>query len=527
MAIQKKNVTSNSTFVLTPDVEVSLKDLIAYSRPGKAVVASQAIRQRVQASREALEHRVAQGAVIYGVNTGMGGFVDHLVPIEKAHELQSNLLQGVSTNVAERFPDGVARATMFARIISLARGNSALSLKNFDRYLAIYNSGLIPEIPSKGSLGASGDLGPLAAIARMLTGDGYAYLDGTRIPAAEAFEQLGLAPLHLSYKEGLALINGTSCMVAVAAMNVVETRELLEQYASISAFSFEALQARVRPFHPDVHLLKPHIGQQKIAEAIWADLQGSELAIDDLQLSSQLSALCTDQVHQEDMPIEDAYSIRCTPQILGPVLETIEFVERVVANELNSSNDNPLITPENGQVFHNGHFHGQYIAMAMDYLTISVITLCNLSDRRIDRFLTHANSNGLPSFLCAEQGGLRFGLMGGQFMSASLTAENRSLVTPVSIQTLTSTGDFQDVVSMGLVAARRVTEVVQNTRYVLAFELICAAQAADIRGSAKLGPKGRAWHARVREHVPYLDRDVALTDYLEKIVAQILGGHSR
>ena len=527
MTIQERNFTSDSTFVLTPGVDVSLKDLIRYSRPGAKVVASQATRQRVQASRDALENLVAQGAVIYGVNTGMGGFVDHLVPIDKAHELQSNLIQGVSTNVAERFSDSVARATMFARIVSLSRGNSALSLENFDRYIAIYNAGLIPEIPSKGSLGTSGDLGPLAAVARMLTGDGHAYLDGARIPAAQALEQLGLAPLHLSYKEGLALINGTSCMVAVAAMNVVEARELLEQYTSISAFSFEALQARVRPFHPDVHQLKPHLGQQKIAEAIWADLQGSELAIDDLELSSQLSALRTDQVRQEDMPIEDAYSIRCTPQILGPVLETIEFVERVVGNELNSSNDNPLITPENGEVFHNGHFHGQYIASAMDYLTISIITLCNLSDRRIDRFLTKANSNGLPSFLCAENGGLRFGLMGGQFMSASLTAENRSLATPVSIQTLTTTGDFQDVVSFGLVAARRVTEVLQNTRYVLAFELICAAQAADIRGNARLGPKGRAWHARVREHIPYLDRDVALTAYLEAIVTQVLGGHGR
>lgn len=163
----------------------------------------------------------------------------------------------------------------------------------------------------------------------------------------------------------------------------------------------------------------------------------------------------------------------------------------------------------------------------MDYLTISMITMCNLSDRRIDRFLTKANSNGLPSFLCAENGGLRFGLMGGQFMSASLTAENRWLATPVSIQTLTTTADFQDVVSFGLIAARRVAEVLQNTRYVIAFELICAAQAADIRGCTKLGQQGRAWHARVRELIPYLDRDIALTGYLESIVAHILGGHSR
>ncbi|MBC2656559.1 phenylalanine aminomutase (D-beta-phenylalanine forming) [Pseudomonas sp. MSSRFD41] len=527
MTIQEKSFTADNTFVLSPGVDVGLDELLHFSRPGMKVAASQATCQRVLASREALEEMVAQGSVIYGVNTGMGGFVDHLVPIDKAHQLQSNLIQGVSTNVGERFSDSVARATMFARIVSLARGNSAISLENFERFIAIYNAGLVPEIPSKGSLGTSGDLGPLAAVARMLTGDGHVYLQGVRLPAAQALEQLGLAPLHLSYKEGLALINGTSCMVAVAAMNVVEARQLLEQYTSICALSFESLQARVRPFHPDVHQLKPHVGQQKIAEAIWDHLQGSKLAVDDIELSSQLGARLTDRVRQEDMPIEDAYSIRCTPQVLGPVLETIEFVERVVANELNSSNDNPLITPENGQVFHNGHFHGQYIAAAMDYLTISMITLCNLADRRIDRFLTKANSNGLPSFLCAENGGLRFGLMGGQFMSASLTAENRSLATPLSIQTLTSTGDFQDVVSFGLVAARRAAEVLQNTRYVVAFELICAAQAADIRGLEKLGPKGRALHARVRAVVPYLDRDEALTRHLEELVVQVLGGHAQ
>ncbi|MBJ7539279.1 phenylalanine aminomutase (D-beta-phenylalanine forming) [Marinomonas transparens] len=526
MTIKEKGNISKNTFELRPDRDVSLKELVEFAQPGKKITASKGTRQNVLASRQTLEDLVIKGEVIYGVNTGMGGFADHLVPIEKANELQSNLIQSISTNVGERFSDIIARATMFARIISLSRANSAISLENYDRFIDIYNSGLIPEIPIKGSLGTSGDLGPLAAIARMLTGDGYAHLDGDRIPAADALTKLGLEPLYLSYKEGLALSNGTSCMVAVAAINVIEAKKLLEQYTSISAFSFEALQARIRPFHPDVHKLKPHIGQQKIAETIWSHLEGTELAIDDIQLSSQLGARMTDKVQQEDMPIEDAYSIRCTPQVLGPVLETIEFAERTVTNELNSSNDNPLVTPENGQIFHNGHFHGQYIASVMDYLTISMITMCNLADRRIDRFLTQPNSNGLPAFLCNENRGVRFGLMGGQFMSASLTAENRSLATPVSIQTLTTTGDFQDVVSFGLVAARRVKEIIQNTRYVIAFELICAAQGADIRGHQKLGLKGKEWHTKVRKLVPYFDRDESLTKYLEEVVAKILGGHN-
>lgn len=524
MYAHNKDNNSVNTFELHPNKAVSLKDLIQFAKPGKNISISKATIKAVTDSRQALEALVSNGAVIYGVNTGMGGFVDHLVPIDKANELQSNLLQEVSTNVGEHFSDTIARATMFARLVSLSRGNSAISIENFKRFVAIYNKGLIPEIPMKGSLGTSGDLGPLAAVARMLTGDGYAHLDGKRVLAKDALDKLGVEPLHLSYKEGLALVNGTSCMVAVAAINVVEARELLNKYTSISAFSFEALQARIRPFHPDVHKLKPHIGQQKIAKKIWNHLQGSQLAIDDLELSTHLGKRISDKVQQEDMPIEDAYSIRCTPQILGPVLETIEYAEKIVTNELNSSNDNPLVTPEDGQVYHNGHFHGQYIASVMDYLTISMITMCNLSDRRIDRFMTKANSNGLPSFLCAENQGLRFGLMGGQFMSSSLTAENRSLAIPISIQTLTSTGDFQDVVSFGLVAARRTKEVIQNTRYVIAFELICAAQAAEIRGKMKLGDMGQTWFKTLREIVPYLDKDISLTPYFEEVSAKILGG---
>lgn len=525
MSVNQHNGSSISdTFILSPERHVSLEEFIAFSQPGKKIAASESTRNRVRASRHALEKLVDEGAVIYGVNTGMGGFVDHLVPLDKAPELQKNLIRGVATNVGDRFSDIICRATMFARIVSLSRGNSAISLENFDRFIAIYNSGIIPEIPSKGSLGTSGDLGPLAAMARVLTGEGDAWFNNKRLPAADVLHQLALVPLELSYKEGLALINGTSCMVALAALNVTEAKELLEKYTSISAFSSETLLARVRPFHPDVHQLKPHTGQRKIAKMIWNGLKGTKLAVDDIQLSSELGSRLTDSIRQEDMPIEDAYSIRCTPQILGPVLETIEFVERIVTNELNSSNDNPLVTPENGQVFHNGHFHGQYISAAMDYLTISIITMCNLSDRRTDRFLTSANSNGLPSFLCAENGGLRFGLMGGQFMSSSLTAENRALATPLSIQTLTTTGDFQDVVSFGLVAARRSAEVLQNTRYVIAFELICAAQAADIRGITKLASTSLHWYEQVRESVPYLDQDESLTPYLEDIVSRLLGG---
>ena len=222
-----------------------------------------------------------------------------------------------------------------------------------------------------------------------------------------------------------------------------------------------------------------------------------------------------------ETPIEDAYSIRCTPQILGPIKDSLRWIRQIVENEINSSNDNPLVLTEHRDVFHNGHFHGQYISMAMDYLGICLTTLSNLSDRRIDRFMDKNHSNGLPPFLCSNKVGFRLGLMGGQFMATSLTAENRSLCQPLSIQSLTSTGDFQDIVSLGLIAARRASEIFQNTVYVIAFELLCGAQGAEMRGCDQLSTPTKELFRQVRLKVPYLDKDQSLTDYLESLASLI------
>lgn len=508
--------------LLEADRNITLEELVHYSQPGRKVHASDSVISRVDASRKTLTSMVNSGKVIYGVNTSMGGFVDRLVPLEKSAELQNNLINAVATNVGSYFDDHCARAAFLARIVSLARGNSALSAENFTRMIAIFNSGIVPCIPQKGSLGTSGDLGPLAAIALCVTGQWKATLNGRELSGHDALASVNLKPLSLSYKEGLALINGTSAMVGLAAINVIKSTELLRKYIQISALALEALCAKSKPFDPRVHQLKPHKGQQEVAALLWDSLKGSGLIVDESEVSGLLSEQMADSVTQGAQPIEDSYSIRCTPQILGPVLDSIRYVHEIIENELNSSNDNPLITPHDNEVFHNGHFHGQYVAMAMDQLNVSLIVICNLSDRRIDRFMTGANSNGLPPFLCKENPGLRLGLMGGQFMSASLTAENRSLATPVSIQTLTSTADFQDVVSFGLVAARRVKEVLINTQYVVAFELLCACQAADIRGAHHLSPDGYLLYSRTRKFIPYLDKDAVLTDYIESAVKNIL-----
>ncbi|MEU3934414.1 phenylalanine aminomutase (D-beta-phenylalanine forming) [Streptomyces sp. NPDC029044] len=510
------------TYTLSIGRRVQLAEVESTAAAADEVAIDDTVRERVQASRRTLEKFVAEERVIYGVNTSMGGFVNYLVPVTMARQLQENLLNAVATNVGDHLDDTTVRAIMMSRIVSLSRGNSAISPANLDKLIAVLNSGVVPCVPEKGSLGTSGDLGPLAAIALVCIGQGKARLNGELLPGAEALRRVGIEPMELSFKEGLALINGTSGMVGLGSINIARARRLLETYLLISALSVEGLAGKTKPFDPRVHALKPHKGQQAVAKFLWDTLTDSALAVDELDTEHLLSGEMGDTAKAGSQSIEDAYSIRCTPQILGPVVDSLASIERTVEDELNSSNDNPLVNPDEAEVFHNGHFHGQYVAMAMDHLAIAMTTLMNLSNRRIDRYLDKSNSEGLPPFLCREDPGLRLGLMGGQFMTASLTAETRAKAMPMSIQSLTSTGDFQDIVSFGFVAARRAREIIDNVAYVVAFELLCACQAVDIRGTEGLSPATRRLYEQTREVVPYLDHDVTITDYVEELARRLV-----
>ncbi|MER6468883.1 phenylalanine aminomutase (D-beta-phenylalanine forming) [Streptomyces collinus] len=512
------------TLTIKANQSITLEQLDAAAAGNVPVELDTEVWQRVRTSRETLEKFVENDRVIYGVNTSMGGFVDWLVPVSMARELQENLINAVATNVGQHLDDRTVRAIMLSRIVSLSRGNSAISPANLEKLIQVYNSGVVPCVPEKGSLGTSGDLGPLAAIALVGVGQWKARLDGEVLPGADALAKAGIEPMTLSFKEGLALINGTSGMVGLGSLVFSRARRLLDTYLTVSALSVEGLRGMTKPFDPRVHELKPHLGQREIAKRLWDVLQDSSMAVNELDTETALAGeMAEDAAKHASQPIEDAYSIRCTPQILGPVLDSMKQVGATLEGELNSSNDNPLVVPEENDVFHNGHFHGQYVSMAMDHLVISLATLTNLANRRIDRFLDKSNSNGLPAFLCRENPGLRLGLMGGQFMTASLTAETRAMAMPMSIQSLTSTGDFQDIVSFGFVAARKAREALDNATYVVAFELLCACQAVDIRGGAEeLSSGTRRLYERTRELVPYLDHDVTITDYVEAIAREIL-----
>jgi len=476
----------------------------------------------VNKSRQRLDEYVNEGRIIYGVNTSMGGLVNWLVPVEHAQRLQENLINAVATNVGSYLDDTSVRAIMLSRINSLCKGNSAITLKNLEVLTSVYNSGIVPCIPEQGSLGTSGDLGPLACIALVCCGQWKARFKGEIIPASRALQIAGIEPAKLSYKEGLALVNGTSGMTGLGCLILADASNLLEKYYKITALSFQGLAAIKKPFDPKVHMLKPHLGQQTVAKKIYNLILDSRLMVEESETERAIFSEADGSIKPSTRQIEDAYSIRCTPQILGPILDSLEYNIQVLENELNSSNDNPLILPDESDIYHNGHFHGQYVAMSMDILSIAMTTLCNLSNRRIDRFLDKSNSNGLPPFLCNSDVGLRLGLMGGQFMTASITAENRSLCVPLSIQSLTSTADFQDIVSFGLVAARRSKQILKNTKYVIAFELICACQAIEIRGLSKISPQTKDLFDAVREIIPFLDQDITITDYIENIVEKIL-----
>lgn len=506
---------STPTVILDGD-SVTVDQLVEAAASHAQVVTFPAQEARVQASRELLDGFVRSGRIIYGVTTAVGGFVNWLIPEHLAEKLQNNILRGVSSNVGADLDDLAVRATMLCRINSLGRGISAISLENFHKYIDVYNSGIVPCIPEKGSLGASGDLGPLAYIGLVTTGAWRARYRGEEMSGAEALQRAGLEPARLSYKEGLAMINGTSAMVGVGAPVIYDAKRLIKQVALVSAISLEALKGKIMPYHPTVHKNKPHPGQVKVADAIWTTLSDSKMVVQDEEVDRWLSSLRTGEPQGMDQQIEDAYSMRATPQILGPSVDAVWAADRTMQIEINSTNDNPLIIVEEGDAFHNAHFHGQYVSQAMDHVSIALANMCNLSDRRTDRYLDPHHSNGLPPFLCKEDPGLRHGLMGGQYSVTSIMAEIRSLCHPVSIQTLTSTGDFQDHVSMGLVAARRARDILHDAYYVPAFELICACQAVDQRdgGAATLSSVTRRIYDMIREVVPYLDRDESLTDHI-------------
>ncbi len=463
-------------------------------------------RARVAAGRAYVEELLAAEAVVYGVTTGFGRFATTRVSAADAEALQRNLLRSHAVGVGQPLAPELVRAMLLLRAHSLALGASGVRPELIEALLALLDRGVVPEVPAKGSVGASGDLAPLAHMALPLIGEGFAYVAGERLPGAAALERAGLRPLTLQAKEGLALINGTQYMAAHLLLGLHRARAVADAADVAAAMTVEALMGSHRPFSATVTRLRPHPGAGLVAARMRALLAGSEI----------------EPAHADCGRVQDAYSLRAVPQVHGATRDALAHVSAVLDVELNAVTDNPLVLPDEREVVSAGNFHGQPLALVADYAAIAVAELASVSERRVEQLVNPALS-GLPAFLTRE-GGLNSGLMVAQYTAAALVSENKVLAHPASVDTIPTSANQEDHVSMGAHAARKLLEVVDNAATVVAVELMAAAQALDLRAPLRPGVGAAAAHARVRELVPPLEGDRFLAPDVAALKAAVLDG---
>lgn len=482
-----------------------LASLLALSRAGARVQLTTQVRAAVQAGRARVEQAVAAGRRIYGVNTGFGKLASVAIPPDQLADLQTNLLLSHATGVGDPLPVETSRLAFALRIHNLCRGFSGVRIELIEQMLALHERDLIPVIPSLGSVGASGDLAPLAHMALPLIGHGEVWRDGSRMPGSEALALAGRAPLALAAKEGLALINGTQIMTAIGLLAFARARELAKVADIACATTLEALRGSVRPFAPQVHELRPHPGQRATAANLRALLAGSQIV----------------PSHAACDRVQDAYSLRCAPQVHGAAKDALGYVGNVLRTEAHAVTDNPLVL-EDGEIVSAGNFHGQPVSQAMDFLGIAISTLANISERRIEN-LVNPDISGLPPFLAARPG-LDTGLMIPQVVAAALASENKSFAHPCSVDTIPTSANREDHVSMGVTAARHAQWIVANTEKVLAIELLCAAQGLDCGERLAPGRGVQAAYVEIRARVAPLDRDRFLAPDLRSLETLIADG---
>ena len=474
--------------ILLGEPDLPLSTLVALSRPGARIALSPAAKKRVQRCRQVVEDAVATGATMYGINTGFGKLAGVRIPDAQLAQLQKNLLLSHATGVGEPLRLEQSQLAFALRIHNLALGHSGVRMVLLEQAMALFNGGFIPIIPSQGSVGASGDLAPLSHMALPLIGYGEVHYAGRVLTGAKALAQLGRTPLELREKEGLALINGTQIMTAIGCL-VVHEAMLCSKAADLAcAMTVEALRGTEKAFDERIHALRPHVGQLATAANLRSLLAGSKVM----------------PSHANCGKVQDAYSLRCAPQVHGASKDGIRYALEVLVTEANSVTDNPLVFPD-GDVVSGGNFHGQPVSQAMDFLKIAVSTLANISERRIEQ-MVNPDISGLPPFL-AKNPGLESGFMIPQVVAASLCSENKTFAHPASVDTIPTSANREDHVSMGVTAARHADQVVANTAKVLGIELLCAAQGLDLGGTLRPGVGVFAAYRALRKVVQGLDGD--------------------
>jgi len=469
---------------------LSLESVVAVARHGGRVRLGEEARERILASRQHVEGIIDEERPVYGVTTGFGALATTHIPTPERRELQHSLLRSHAAGMGAPVEPEVVRAMVVIRAKTLAMGFSGVSVALVEALVALLNAGVIPAVPEHGSLGASGDLAPLAHVGLCLTGEGWVLEGGETVPAQRALEKSGLSPMRLQTKEGLALINGTDGMLGMLILALEDLRLLLETADVTTAMSVEALLGTDRVFREELHAVRPHPGQLSSARNLHKLLGGSPLVAS----------------HRESAHlVQDAYSLRCSPQVYGAARDTREFAARIAERELASTTDNPVVLPD-GRVESTGNFHGEPLAFALDFLAIAASEVGAITERRIDRMLDPARSQGLPPFL-SPRAGTNSGFMIPHYTAASLAEENRRLAAPASVGSLPTSAMQEDHNSLGWSAGRKLRRVLENLSRILAVEALCAAQALELRTPLKPGPATSAVLQRIRREIPPNERD--------------------
>jgi len=476
---------------------LSIEQIVAAARQGATVSISETARAKMKESRDFLQKCVAEGIAVYGVTTGIGEFARIRISPEQSAELSRRIIYSHSAGTGDPQPEDVVRAAMTLRANTLAKGYSGVRAKLIDTVVNMINKGVVPCIQEKGSVGTSGDLSPLSQFAEVAIGEGRAFYKGELMSGGQAMKLAGVEPTDLTYKEGLGLINGSQVMTAGAALLVHDAERILKNACIAAAMTLDALRAVERAFDPRVHLVRPHPGQSAVARNLLRLFADSEIMKD------------------KTGKVQDGYSMRCTPQVLGPSFDTLEHVRKVITTEANSSADNPLFFGDDGEYFAAGNFHGQGVGMAVDFLCIAMSEVANLSERHTNRMLNPTLS-GLPDFL-VEGKGLNSGLMVAQYTAAALVSENKVLSHPASVDSISVSADQEDHVSMGPIAVRKCTEILKNVRTVLAIEMMSAAQAMDFHDGKRPGKGTAIAYDLIREKVSRLEDDRVLWPDIEAI----------
>ena len=485
---------------------ITLDDLVAVAREGAGVLLAPAAEELIAKGRALVDRWVHEGRRIYGVTTGFGALSDVAISQKNTRRLQENILMSHAAGVGDPLDAETVMAVMALRVKDFARGNSGIRLETAQRLLEILNCGIIPVIPQKGSVGASGDLAPLAHLALVLIGKGEAFFSGRQMSGSEALSACGLKPIRLESAEGLALVNGTQVMTAIGGLAVYDAVQLAKLTDIAAAMSLEVLMGSRTEFNPKIHRVRPYPGQAAAAANMERITRNSEI------ISS----------HRDCSRIQDAYTLRCSPQVHGASRDAIAYCRKVIETEMNSSTGNPLIFAESEEFLLGGNFHGQPVALAMDFMGMAVAELANIAERRIER-LVNPKLSGLPAFLVSD-GGLNSGFMITQYTAAALVSENKVLAHPACVDSIPTSANKEDHVSMGTISARKCRDIVSNTEAVIAIELLCAAQALDLFTNLKPGVGTFAAYQVIRQAIPHLECDRELAPDIAAMRKLMHGG---